>query len=67
MPSDERTGLTIHKFAVRAIAASKKTRGVNGYPQAQYGRERLGSFLRRQSRAIAVNAKKIQTAKTNRE
>jgi hypothetical protein len=29
-PSEERTGRTIHKFTVRAIAAAKKMGGVQG-------------------------------------
>jgi hypothetical protein len=58
-PSEERTGRTIYKFAVRATAAIKKIIGVH--------RGRSGSFLRKRSSAIAVNAKKIQTAKTKSE
>src|SRR6266849_4811701 len=64
-PSEERTGRTIHKLIVRATAAAKKTSVVQGWPQARYGRGRLGSLLRKRKRVIAVNAKKIHPAKKN--
>src|SRR5256885_13987896 len=66
-PNEDRTGRTVHKLTVNAIAAIRKISGGQGYPQTRNGRTRSGSFQRRRIAAIAVNAKKIQSAKTNSE
>src|SRR5215469_4948816 len=67
MPSEERMGRTVQRLTVSASAATRKTRTDHGYPQARYGRVTSGSFLRKEKNEIAVSAKKIHTAKTNKE